>query len=163
MLDAVGANGGGDDDGGDGDTHCLHQQRAEVQPGDGGEIAGFDGFIGGVLDTDGEGTDEDGQHLPGGGERDGERDAGTHFLFAGDDEDGGDDGGERRVRGDGGADIHPAERHHFEGAADHDAGGHVAQCKPGEGTGDERAVRLKFVENRAHAGEAADEEDEDDL
>ena len=101
--------------------------------------------------------------MSGGSKRDGKGDTGAHVLFARDDEDGGDDGGQRRVRGEGGADVHPAERHHFEGTADDNAGGHVAEDKAGQGTGDERAVRLEFVENRAHAGEAADEEDEDHL
>ena len=100
-----------------------------------------------MLDADGEGAHEDGQHLSGSGKRNGKGDAGTHFLFAGDDEDGRDDGSEGGVRGDGGADVHPAERHHFQRAADDDAGGHVAENETGQGTGDERAVRLEFVED----------------
>ena len=127
------------------------------------EVAGFHGVIRSMLEADRDGAHENGQHLSGGGERDGKGDTGAHFLFAGDDEDGGDDGGQRGVWGECGADIHPAECHHFQGTADDDAGGHVAEDEAGQRTGDKRAVCLEFVKDGAHAGQAADEKDQDDL
>ena len=120
-------------------------------------------LIGEVLEEDGDRADEDRQDLACSGERYGDRDAGADTLMTDDDEDGGDDGRERGIWCHGCANVHPAECEHFKCTAEDDTGCDIAEHEADERAGDERAMELCFIEDRPHAGDGCDEDEQDEL
>ncbi|SPW32661.1 Uncharacterised protein [Edwardsiella tarda] len=103
-----------------------------------------------VLEAHGDGTHDDSQYLTGRSQRNRQGDTGTDALPTGDDQDGGDDGGQGGIRGHGGTDVHPTQGDHLQGTPDDDTGFHVAEYDTDQGTGDQRTVELKLIEDRAH-------------
>ena len=120
-----------------------------------------------MHDGDGERTHDHGQEEARHGERhsDGDR-VGDRFVRrrAVTDlqhhDDRGRGGRERGIGGHGGADVSPAERHHLQCAAEHDALGEVPAYQSDERTGHQRLVELELIENALHAGEEGNDDDE---
>lgn len=115
-------------------------------------------FIRQMLKEYGDRADKDGQHLSGSSQRYGQRDAGADALMADDNKDSRYDGGQRSIRRHGGADIHPAERQHFERTAKYDSGRDIAEHQPDQCAGDERTVELALIEHASHTGHCRDDD-----
>ena len=157
VLHAARLGGGDDNRRRNGDTQALQQQRAEVAKLNAAEIRLFGEIVRLVLEENGNGAHEDGQHLPGNRHGHGDGDTFLRILPALDDKNGGDDAGECRVRCHCRADVHPAQRQQLQRTADHDAGFQIAEGEANQSTGDQRAVRLPFIEYRAHAADEPDQ------
>ena len=127
------------------------------------EISVFGKLVCLVLEEYGDGTHEDGQHLSGDGDRDGDGDTFRDRQAALDDEDGGNDTGECCIRRHGRANVHPAEGDEFERATDHDTGAQIAEDEADEGAGDERAVRLPFINDGTDTADKSHQGDEDNV
>lgn len=147
------ANGAAIDDGAiNGLKVGLMGPLAGVDPGDGGEVAFFGRFICRMLKCHGQRSHNDGQHLSRRRQRYRQRNTGTDALPAGNDQNGGYDGGESRIGSYRRSDIHPAQRDHLQRTADNNAGFHVTQHGANQGAGDQRTVKLKFIQDRSHTG-----------
>ena len=130
---------------------------------DAAEFAFFCEAVSPMLEHDRQRTAEDREHLASSCERHRDGDTSGDVLMAGDDEDGGDDRRERRIRCHGRADVHPAECDHFKRTTDDDARCHIAKNKTRDRAGDERTMRLQLIEHGAHAGDGRHDKDEDNL
>ena len=116
-----------------------------------------------MLEDDGERTAEDREHLASCSERHGNRDARANGLMACDDEDGRNDGCQGGIWCHGSTDVHPSQCDHFKCTTDNDAGRDIAEDESRERASDERTMRLKLIENGAHAGNSRHNEDCKDL
>ncbi len=79
-------------------------------------------FVRGVLEHHGNGTGENGQHLPGGGHRQSNGDTGGNALVAHNHQNGGDNAGQRRIWRLRCPHVHPAEGDQLQRTAEHNPG-----------------------------------------
>ena len=98
-----------------------------MDPGERRQVAILRCLVSRMLERNGDGTHDDGQNLTCSCQWNSQRDTGTDVLMAGNNQNGRDDGGKRRIRGHGGTDVHPAEGDHFQGTTDDDTGFHIPE------------------------------------
>ena len=85
---------------------------------------------------------------------------GSATVESDDHEDCGGHGRESRVRGNGGADVRPAEGNHLKGAAEDDALLRVAADQTDKGAGNKRLMELELVENAFHTSQESNDNDQ---
>ena len=134
-----------------------------MQPRQGGQVAILRRFIRCVLEGYGDGTHDDGQHLACSRQRDSQRDAGADALMAGNNQNGGNNGRQRGIRGNRRTDVHPAQGDHFQRTADNNTGFHIAENGADQRTGDQRTVELKFIKHPLHTRNTRDDEHQHNL
>lgn len=78
----AGAYGDGNDNRRDSDTHCLQEQRRNVQPGERRQVAVFSRLVRRVLECHGDGTNDNGQYLACRRQRNRQRDTGAQCFDA---------------------------------------------------------------------------------
>ncbi|AAN80684.1 Hypothetical protein c2225 [Escherichia coli CFT073] len=136
VLDFAGTNRQGNDDGRNSHTHCLQEQRRNVDPGNRCQVAVISSLIRSVLESNGDSTNDDGQYLARSGQRDCQCDTCTNALMTCDNQNSRNDGSQSGVRRNCSTDVHPAQRDHFQRTTDNNTGFHIAKNDTHQGTRD---------------------------
>ncbi len=134
-----------------------------MDPGECRQVAIFGRLIRCVLESHGNGTYDNGQHLACRCQRDSQRNTGPDALATGDNQHGRDDGRQRGIGRNRRTDVHPAEGDHLQRTADDDPFLHITQHDTDQRTGDQRAVELKFIQHRLHTGNTGNDEHQHNL
>ena len=134
-----------------------------MDPGECREVAVFGRLIRRVLESNGDGTYDNGQNLACCSQRNGQSDTCTDTLMTGNNQNGRNDGGQRGIWRNGSTDVHPAEGDHFQRTPDDDTGFHITQYGTNQRTGHQRTVELKFIKYGFHTRNTCDDEHQHNL
>ena len=136
VLYFAGTNRQRHDDGRNCHTHCLQEQRRNVDPGNRCQVAVISSLIRSVLESNGNSTNDDGQYLARSGQRDCQCDTCTNALMTCDNQNGRNDRSQSGVRRNCSTDVHPAQRDHFQRTTDNNTGFHIPKNDTHQGTRD---------------------------